>query len=153
MTNCTYCDEGGATFCIRSHATPGGPYIRVMAHRACAQRHGVPVLYIEAMRADAAVLLESAALPPADVLETTLLRVRGHVQVLIPVVADAAVSRPRHDDLRVRASAGIGEAQARLGEQPSADLVRAVRHAQRLARSVVALTTHLAALRNAGEEP
>jgi hypothetical protein len=45
VTDCAYCDKGGANFCIRSHTTADGPDSRVMAHRACAQQHGVTVLY------------------------------------------------------------------------------------------------------------
>jgi hypothetical protein len=45
VTDCTYCDRDGATVCIRSHITADGPDTRVMAHRACAQQRGVPVLY------------------------------------------------------------------------------------------------------------
>jgi hypothetical protein len=110
-------------------------------------------LSFQAMCADAGVLVRARAVPPADVLEDLLPRLRAHVDAIIPMVAEAAISRPRHDDLRIRASAGIGEAERRLAEQPPADPVRAFGYGQRLARSVVALTMHLAALEAAEEAP
>lgn len=110
-------------------------------------------LSFQAMCADAGVLVRARAVPPADVLENLLPRLWGHVDAIIPMVAEAAISRPRYDELRARASAGISEAERRLAEQRPADLVQAFAYGQRLARSVVALTMHLAALEAAEETP
>lgn len=43
---CAYCPEPGADVCVREHnSVCGGDGSSVYAHRACAEAHGVPVLY------------------------------------------------------------------------------------------------------------
>ncbi|WP_156693839.1 hypothetical protein [Streptomyces ficellus] len=45
MKSCIYCPEPGADVCVRSVATSSGPDRPELAHRACAEARGVPVLY------------------------------------------------------------------------------------------------------------
>lgn len=104
----------------------------------------VSALPVEAMLADAQRLIgPDAELPSYDDLDDMTLRLRGHIQQLIPAIADHTNRRPRGDSLRARAEAGIGEAHRRLDETPRGNLIAMVRHGQRLARSVYGLLTHL----------
>jgi hypothetical protein len=43
--DCRYCPEPGADVCIRVLDSGSGPGFSVLAHRACAEERGVPVLY------------------------------------------------------------------------------------------------------------
>ncbi|MEV8420190.1 DUF6415 family natural product biosynthesis protein [Streptomyces niveus] len=85
-------------------------------------------------------LLDGSAVPP-DVggLDSLTLQLRGHVDLLI---AELEQAMQHGDDLR--AVAGIGEARRRVSGDPSA--LGPMRHAQCLARSIVALCAHLARL-------
>lgn len=104
----------------------------------------IGALPVEAMLADARRLIgPDAELPSYDDLEDVTLRLRGHIQQLIPTIADHTNGRPRGDSLRARAEAGVGEAYRRLDETPGGNLIALVRHGQRLARSVDGLLTHL----------
>ncbi|MEU9855696.1 DUF6415 family natural product biosynthesis protein [Streptomyces sp. NPDC047974] len=68
---------------------------------------------------------------------------RGMLMVAIPEVTAAADRYPKGDMPRICALAGVEEASRRLRARPvRADSPWALRHAQRLARSVMALTDH-----------
>ncbi|MEU7384943.1 DUF6415 family natural product biosynthesis protein [Streptomyces sp. NPDC042207] len=96
------------------------------------------------MRATVRRLLADDAEPPSpDDLDTLMLRLRGHIMVLIPVVESAASRMPKDDVPRACAQACIGEARMRLGLEPGRGLPAGIAHAQRLARSVNALADHL----------
>ncbi|MDH2393249.1 DUF6415 family natural product biosynthesis protein [Streptomyces sp. HNM0663] len=101
-----------------------------------------------AMRTDAEQLLTPDADAPADDgLSELTLRMRGHIMQLIPALEDGIVVHPRNDDALAEAIAGVARAHRRLAvEAPNGSLTQAVAHAQGLARTVVALTEHLAAL-------
>ncbi|MFD7314929.1 DUF6415 family natural product biosynthesis protein [Streptomyces sp. NPDC059883] len=96
------------------------------------------------MRETAARLLsEEAELPSLEELETTTLLLRGMIMVTIPDVETAAGKLPEDDIPRACALACIGEARMRLRLEPSnGTLPAGIAHAQRLARSVRALTDH-----------
>lgn len=43
--HCVYCPQPGADVCVRMLESGSGPGSSVLAHRACAEQRGVPVLY------------------------------------------------------------------------------------------------------------
>jgi hypothetical protein len=101
-------------------------------------------LNLAAMRADAHELIgDDAELPTWDDLDAMTMRLRGHIQQLIPAIGERMVGLPRDDTLRARVEAGVGEALRRLDETPRTDLIATVGHAQRLARSVNGLANRL----------
>lgn len=82
-------------------------------------------------------LLDEDAEPPSpEELETLTLQLRGHLMLLIPELEAVAPED-------ARAQAGIGEARRHLDTEPRSGLPAGIAHAQRLARSVQALLTHL----------
>lgn len=89
------------------------------------------------------MLANSAPLPSYDDLQTVILLLRGHLMLLVPEVEVLASRLPDDDVLGKVARAGVSEARRHLDELPSSNLPRAVGHAQRLARSVEALCTHV----------
>jgi uncharacterized protein DUF6415 len=89
------------------------------------------------------VLANNAPLPNWDDLHTITLQLRGHLMLLVPEIEDLTGRLPDDAVPRTVARAGAGEARRRLDEMPGPNLPRAVAHAQRLARSVEALCTHL----------
>ncbi|MFJ9714758.1 DUF6415 family natural product biosynthesis protein [Streptomyces sp. NPDC101213] len=98
---------------------------------------------IATMRATVRRLLAADAEPPApDELSTLALLLRGHINVLIPSVAAAALRLPKDDVPRACAMACVGEARMRLrlGDGDTDTVRTAV--AVRLARSVNALADH-----------
>ncbi|MGW3090869.1 DUF6415 family natural product biosynthesis protein [Streptomyces sp. NPDC001108] len=99
---------------------------------------------VQTMRETAASLLaEDAELPSSEELETTTLLLRGMIMVAIPEIETAAGKLPEDDVPRACALACVGEARMRLRLEPSnGTLPAAVAHAQRLARSVRALSDH-----------
>lgn len=100
-------------------------------------------LNIATMRAAADRLLaEDAELPSQDELETLTLQLRGHLMLAIPEVEGLAGQLPEDVQPRVSALAGVGEARTRLDLEPGSNLPAGVAHAQRLARSIVALCGH-----------
>ncbi|MDH2389431.1 DUF6415 family natural product biosynthesis protein [Streptomyces sp. HNM0663] len=105
-------------------------------------------LDVEGMRTDAAQLLAPDADAPADDgLSELTLRLRGHIMQLIPALGDGIAVHPRNDDTLADAIAGVARAHRRLAvEAPNGSLTQAVAYAQGLARTVVELTEHLAAL-------
>ncbi|WP_267245593.1 DUF6415 family natural product biosynthesis protein [Streptomyces sp. PR69] len=100
------------------------------------------------MRADAERLLACTGDVPAyDGLHELTLRLRGHLMWLVPVVTERITAYPRNDDTLAAALGGVARARWRLDEQlTGASLAEAVDYAQRLARTVLALTGHLAQL-------
>lgn len=42
---CVYCSSGNANACVRMVPSASAPDRPEYAHRSCAERHGVPVLY------------------------------------------------------------------------------------------------------------
>ncbi|MEU9285016.1 DUF6415 family natural product biosynthesis protein [Streptomyces sp. NPDC048275] len=99
---------------------------------------------VQTMRETAARLLaEDAELPSPEELENLTLLLRGMIMVSIPEVETAAGKLPEDDVPRACALACIGEARMRLRlETSNGTFPAAVAHAQRLARSVRALTDH-----------
>ncbi|MCX4550214.1 DUF6415 family natural product biosynthesis protein [Streptomyces sp. NBC_01267] len=107
---------------------------------------------VETMRVITARLLgENAELPSLKELDTMCLQLRGHLMLLIPEVSELASQRPPEDELRATTAAGIGEARRRLSATQGYRLPVVLSYAQRLARSVDALCTHLENLEACGE--
>lgn len=100
-------------------------------------------LDIVTMRAAAAQMLAPDAGPPSrDQLDTLTLQLRGHLMLLIRAI-EGLVGRLPGDHQPVKlAMIGVNEARRRLDEVPGG-MPRAWAHAQRLARSVETLCTHL----------
>ncbi|MFE0547094.1 DUF6415 family natural product biosynthesis protein [Streptomyces sp. NPDC058891] len=71
---------------------------------------------------------------------------RGHMQLIIPEIEQAAGNLPRDDVPRYCALACIGEARAKLRAAAGAGPDRAAAYARRLARSLAALCDHYEAL-------
>ncbi|GHJ35607.1 DUF6415 family natural product biosynthesis protein [Streptomyces sp. TS71-3] len=98
---------------------------------------------IESMRAAAAELLdEGAPLPRFDDLGEMTARLRGHLQVLIRPVENAARALPEHDGGRIRTLLSVESARVRLAASPGAGLVSATRHARNLAHELTWLCDH-----------
>ncbi|MFM9643543.1 DUF6415 family natural product biosynthesis protein [Streptomyces turgidiscabies] len=102
---------------------------------------------IEEMRASTALLLgpdgAPDVLPPAaDELATLTMALRGHIQLLIPEVANAAAREPKDSIPRYCALACIGEAhnKLRLGDDDMLSIRVSV--ARKLARVLNALCDH-----------
>ncbi|BCL30938.1 DUF6415 family natural product biosynthesis protein [Streptomyces aurantiacus] len=96
---------------------------------------------IETMRAVVRIVLAEDSLPPGmGEVETLLAQMRGHMQLLIPDIEQAAERLPHDDVPRYCALACVGEARAKL----SANASRAVdlEYAGKLARSLRALCDH-----------
>lgn len=100
---------------------------------------------LAAMREDAAQLLAEDAEPPtSEALGTLTQKLRGNLMLLIPEVERSACGRPKDDVPKGAATAGITEARIRLmHDRPRPTLPSRIAHAQRLARSVIALLRHL----------
>ncbi|GHJ40514.1 DUF6415 family natural product biosynthesis protein [Streptomyces sp. TS71-3] len=102
------------------------------------------------LRAAAAEPLDDGApLPRFDDLAELTSRLRGHLQVLIPPVEDAARAFPEYDGGRVRALLSVQSARVRLGSSPGAGLVSAREHARGLARELASLCDHYETLTGA----
>ncbi|WP_146075365.1 DUF6415 family natural product biosynthesis protein [Streptomyces sp. Ru71] len=104
--------------------------------------------------ADIATMRETATLllgpengrempPPApDDLETLTALLRGHLQLLIPLVEARAARQPEDSIARYCALACVGEARRKLSEQASPRYGGEAGHARRLARVLRALCDH-----------
>lgn len=104
-------------------------------------------LDVATMRAGAQqILAEDGDLPSPRALDTHVLAVRGQLMLAIPEVEIRAVKLPKGYSARESAVEGIGEARRRLNTEPGHTLPGRIAHAQRLARSVVALCDHYEAL-------
>jgi hypothetical protein len=96
-------------------------------------------------------LLDPHAVPKAqppvgEELATLTLQIRGHLQLLIPVVRAAALRQHKDSVPRYCALACLGEASNRLGSQPSPAKGGDLAYARRLARALNALCDHFEAL-------
>ncbi|MFH8716239.1 DUF6415 family natural product biosynthesis protein [Streptomyces zaomyceticus] len=101
-------------------------------------------LDVQTMRATALRLLgDDAERLPLEELDSLTQALRGMLMLLLPEVTAAADRHPKGDMPRVCALVGVEEAWRRLRTRsvPAAS-PWALRHAQRLARSVMALTDH-----------
>jgi hypothetical protein len=98
---------------------------------------------IATMRASARRLLAEDAAPISpDDLETLRLTLRGHLQLLIPIIEAKALDLPKDDIPRACALAGAREARMRLGLGVGDNQLVRMSVAMRLARSVNALCDH-----------
>lgn len=92
------------------------------------------------------LLVEGAEEPAADELDTLLLQLRGHIELLIPDVEKATLRLPKDDIPRYCALACIGEARRKLAIVPKPGPGSAVAYARRLSRVVHALADHYESL-------
>ncbi|SHI69194.1 DUF6415 family natural product biosynthesis protein [Streptomyces sp. 3214.6] len=109
---------------------------------------------IATMRETARILLDpdAIALAPAGPELATLTRtVRGHLELLIPMVERAAGSLERESARRYCALACLGEARGKLRAEPSRASDGALLHARKLARVLNALCDHYE--KSGGERP
>lgn len=98
---------------------------------------------IETMRESARILLaEDAGLPVLDQLDALALALRGHIQLLIPEVAQAAGREPKDSVARYCALACLGEARNKLRLDDDGPLAVRLSSARKLARVVNALCDH-----------
>ncbi|MFF7521295.1 DUF6415 family natural product biosynthesis protein [Streptomyces pseudovenezuelae] len=83
------------------------------------------------------------ALPPAPgALETLTIQLRGHLDLLMPEVEQAALRLPKNDIPRYCALACLGEARGKLRAEPSPTPHGPLAYARRLARVLNALCDH-----------
>ncbi|MFG3586638.1 DUF6415 family natural product biosynthesis protein [Streptomyces sp. NPDC047990] len=94
------------------------------------------------MRAAVRQLLGESAPPGPEFLETLVLQIRGHIQLLIPEVQHVADRLPKNDIPRYCALACLGEARRKLSLPAGGSLSRDLAHARRLARVLNALCDH-----------
>lgn len=123
------------------HRTAGPP--------ATAERTREPA-DIETMRAVVRRFLAADSLPPGmGEVEDLLLQMRGHMQLLIPDIEQAAARLPLDDVPRFCALACVGEASGKLSPyaRPSVSLD----YAGKMARSLAALLDHHQNLCGAGQ--
>jgi uncharacterized protein DUF6415 len=98
---------------------------------------------IETMRDSVRILLaEDAALPVLDKLDTLALTLRGHIQLLIPEVANAAAREPKDSIPRYCALACLGEARNKLRLDDVGTPAVRFSVARKLARVLNALCDH-----------
>lgn len=90
----------------------------------------------------ARLLLPHGEAPAAKELETLTSLLRGHIELLIPEIEEAAAALPYDDVPRYCALACIGEARRKLRARPGPEEYDALVHARRLARSLSALCDH-----------
>lgn len=95
------------------------------------------------MRATARQLLApDAPRPAADALETLILTVRGHIEVMLPEVEAAAARVGEDEVMHWCALACVGEARRKLGARRGLEQGSALGYARKLARSLNALCDH-----------
>lgn len=80
--------------------------------------------------------------PKAEELATLTLQLRGHLDLLMPEVEQAALRLPKDDIPRYCALACLGEARGKLRAEPSPTPHGPVAYARRLARVLNALCDH-----------
>ncbi|MBD0838767.1 DUF6415 family natural product biosynthesis protein [Streptomyces sp. TRM68416] len=90
---------------------------------------------------DPDVAFELLVLEP-DEMETLFLQLRGHIELLVPEVEQAARKLPRHCIPRYCVLACLGEAREKLRAGPAARFGGLPGHARRLARVLNALCDH-----------
>ncbi|MCH5677950.1 DUF6415 family natural product biosynthesis protein [Streptomyces gilvus] len=81
------------------------------------------------------------ALPPAADIDTLTLALRGHLELILPDVEQAAGPDPATVKAYC-ALACVGEARRKLAITPNPELASRVAHARRLARVLLALCAH-----------
>ncbi|MER6233375.1 DUF6415 family natural product biosynthesis protein [Streptomyces sp. NPDC001616] len=102
---------------------------------------------IDTMRHSISQLLGPDAQPLAgDTLTTLQQLLRGHMQLLIPEVEQAALQRDAEDVPRYCALACVGEARTKLHIPSRPDEYGALAQARQLARRLAALCDHYEAL-------
>ncbi|MCX5234618.1 DUF6415 family natural product biosynthesis protein [Streptomyces prunicolor] len=92
------------------------------------------------------VISDGAKIEDSDELDTVVMLLRGMVMLLVPEIEEALGRFPKSHTPAISARAGIQEARNRIAYVPGTNLSQLVSHAQRLARSVLALTRHYKAL-------
>ncbi|WP_308296985.1 MULTISPECIES: DUF6415 family natural product biosynthesis protein [unclassified Streptomyces] len=102
---------------------------------------------LEVMRESARQLLDPDSvpdvLPPSRAeLDTLTLKLRGHLELLVPEVEQAVLVIPKNEALRYCALACVGEAWGRLRVSPPSELSSGVAYARRIARVLNALCDH-----------
>lgn len=98
---------------------------------------------VPTMRQTVVRLLGSESEPPAgEELETLTALLRGHMELLVPEIEQAAVRLPHDDVPRYCALACVGEARLKLRARPGPGEYGALAHARRLARVLGALCDH-----------
>ena len=108
---------------------------------------GTAPVDVEMMRESAGRLIgPGTAAPEGEELAGLTGLLRGHMQLIIPQIERAAGKLPEDDVPRYCALACIGEARAKLRATVGAGPHRAVAHARKLARSLMALCDHYEAL-------
>lgn len=125
--------------------TPAEAHTNAPGGVACDQSRMPPD--IATMRAVVARLLDPDAapelLPPApDEVETLIVQLRGHLDLLVPEVEETAQRLPRQDISRYCALACAGEARERLRSEPTPRFGGPLGHTRRLARTLNALCDH-----------
>lgn len=112
------------------------------------EAHGGIALSIGSMRERADLLLgPDTELPAYEELQEWAALLRGDLMRLIPEVEDRTRVLPSGDADRAAAMAGVGEARRRLDAIPAgSSMPKEVIVVQRLARCVIALTTHVQTL-------
>ncbi|MER7577980.1 DUF6415 family natural product biosynthesis protein [Streptomyces sp. NPDC126514] len=102
-----------------------------------------PPLDIITMRASVAQVLPPEVTPTdRATLQTLTGLLRGHLQLIIPEIEQAAARLPADDVPRYCALACIGEARAKLNTSPGQLPYDAVAYVRRLGRSLLALCDH-----------
>jgi hypothetical protein len=102
-----------------------------------------PRVDISTMRASVAQVLPPDVTPTdGDTLEMLTGLLRGHMQLLIPEIEQAAAGLPADDVPRYCALAGVGEARGKLNAGPGLMPYDAVANVRRLGRSLMALCDH-----------
>ena len=124
-------------------------------HRPTGQDQGQMPPDLEVMRAGARQLLDPDFAPaefPANhaELDTLTLKLRGHVQLLIPEVEQAALRMSKDEVRRYCALACVGEARGKLTISPRHELSSGVAYARRIARVLNALCDHYEAVTSHG---
>lgn len=111
------------------------------AHKPAAT--SAPPVDIATMRASVPEVLPPEVTPTdRATLETLTEMLRGHVQLLIPEIEQAAAKQPKDDVPRYVALACVAEARGKLDADPSLMPSDAEAHVRRLGRSLLALCDH-----------
>ncbi|MFI5792305.1 DUF6415 family natural product biosynthesis protein [Streptomyces sp. NPDC051677] len=109
--------------------------------------HTAPPVDLAVMRETVEIVLNPDAAPealslPADEMVTLTRTLRGHLELLIPVVEQAAGKLGKESVPRYCALACVGEARGKLRAGPDTRLGGDIGHARRLARVLNALCDH-----------
>ncbi|GAA4090364.1 DUF6415 family natural product biosynthesis protein [Streptomyces shaanxiensis] len=108
---------------------------------------GTAPVDIDTMRHSISQLLGPDAPPPAgDKLAVLDSLPRGHMQLIIPEIEQAALARDQDDVPRYCALACVGEARGKLRATAPQGEHGALTHARKLARTLAALCDHYEAL-------